>query len=100
VGRFKGIAAGVSQTEKRPPKREQAKADNPKDETAPAQEVKRRGRPKGSGKGKRSSKDFKLAGAYLKRKTHSDVMRSLFDDPRDFSDLVEELLEGWLKDRN
>jgi hypothetical protein len=96
VGRFKGIAAGVSQTEKQPAKRK-AQAEKPKEEAVPA--TKRRGRPKGSGTGKRSSKDFKLAGAYLKRKTHSDVMRALFDDPRDFSDLVEELLGGWLENK-
>ncbi len=106
MGRFKGIAAGGGKGETRTPK---PKADTPAPKSdpaaAPAQKVEQRsapsrGRPKGSGKqGKRSMKDRKLAGAYVKKTTHKAVMRELIDDPRDFSDLVEELLEGWLEGR-
>jgi hypothetical protein len=99
VGRFKGLLhdAGKATPGRKPREAKPA----PAEPAAPKAEGSRgRGRPKGTGKGKRSSKAHKLAGAYLKRKTHADVMRALFDDDsRDFSDLVEELLSEWLKSR-
>ena len=49
--------------------------------------------------GKRSNPEFKTLTHYLKRKTHRAAMAKLLaeDDGRDLSDLLQELLEKWLK---
>ncbi len=97
MGRFKGLVHEAAEAEK--PVRKAAPA-KPKD--APAQAAtKRRGRPKGSGKGKRSSDEFMQAGAYVRRDTHREVMIELMREGKrqDFSDLVETLLSEWLKGR-
>jgi hypothetical protein len=49
--------------------------------------------------GKSSSADYTQVLTYIKRNTHRQVKKSLFDDPqnRDLSELVEELLAEWLK---
>lgn len=54
-----------------------------------------RGRP---ATGKRSDPDFEQVTVYLRRRTHLDIKKALLDrtDRLDFSDLVEELLQGWL----
>ena len=60
--------------------------------------------PKPSGKAERErgkSKDprFKFVGSYLRRDTHKKVTLKMVssDDPRDFSELLEDLLQEWLK---
>ena len=54
----------------------------------------RRGRPPG----KRSSESHVQVTAYIRRATHRAVKMELLkkDDERDFSELVDELLEKWL----
>lgn len=54
----------------------------------------RRGRPAG----KRSDPDFDQVTAYIRRQTYRDVRIALLSDGRgqEFSELVEELLAGWL----
>ncbi len=49
--------------------------------------------------GKSSNADYTQVLTYIKRNTHRQVKKSLFDDPqnRDLSELVEELLADWLK---
>ena len=58
--------------------------------------VKGRGRPP---TGKRSNPDWKLYSHFLKRKTQRAAVARLQadDDGRDLSDVLQELLEGWLK---
>lgn len=55
-----------------------------------------RGRP---ATGKRSNPDWKLYSHFLKRKTQRAVVAHLQaeDSGRDLSDILEELLENWLK---
>ena len=54
----------------------------------------RRGRPPG----KRSSESHVQVTAYIRRDTHRAVKMALLknDDERDFSELVDELLDKWL----
>lgn len=49
--------------------------------------------------GKSSNADYTQVLTYIKRDTHRAVKKTLFDDPqnRDLSELVEELLNNWLK---
>ena len=97
MGRFKGLVHDAAEAEKPARKASPAKAQG-----APAKaSAKRRGRPKGSGQGKRSSGEFMQAGAYVRRDTHREVMIELMRDGKkqDFSDLVESLLAEWLKGR-
>jgi hypothetical protein len=97
VGDFKSIAADAGAATKKPAASRTPKETAPREVVSPTQ---RRGRPKGSGKqGKRSAKDRKLAGAYVRKTTHREVMKALIDEPRDFSDLVEDLLSEWLQSR-
>ncbi len=54
------------------------------------------GRPSG---GKRSNPDWKMYSHYIKRKTQRAAVTRLMaeDSGRDLSDLLQELLENWLK---
>jgi len=58
---------------------------------------KKRGRPR---KGKRSNPDYEQTTLYVSRTLHADVKVALVREGRhDFSELVEELLEKWVKAR-
>ncbi|PSB27551.1 KilA-N domain-containing protein [Chlorogloea sp. CCALA 695] len=61
-----------------------------------AEELKR-GRPKG----KRSHPDYEQVTAYIKKDTYQEIKISLLREgqKREFSELVQELLEDWLKSR-
>lgn len=48
--------------------------------------------------GKRSDPSYTQVGCYLPKKLNSKVKVKLVEDPRDFSDLVAELLDNWLSD--
>lgn len=58
-----------------------------------------RSRARRSQDGKRSDPNYKLHGVYVRKDLHKSVKRRLEDaeDVRDFSALVEELLERWLR---
>jgi hypothetical protein len=51
--------------------------------------------------GKSSNSDFTQVLTYIKKDTHNRVKAELIfdDEKRDLSDLVEELLAGWLKNK-
>lgn len=46
--------------------------------------------------GKRSDPDYTQITAYVRKGTHEDVMRAIYKR-RELSELIEELLAGWLK---
>lgn len=48
--------------------------------------------------GKRSDPRYTQVGCYLPRELNNRVKMKLVADPRDFSDLVAELLDNWLSD--
>jgi hypothetical protein len=79
---------------------QQAKIEAPEAATMPpeitAEPGKGRGRPP---TGKRSNPDWKLYSHFLKRKTQRAAVARLQaeDDGRDLSDVLQELLENWLK---
>jgi hypothetical protein len=51
-------------------------------------------------RGKRSNPDYEQVGVYIQRDLHLEVKKRLITEPEhDFSDLVNELLEGWLSAR-
>ncbi len=59
--------------------------------------TKKRGRPSG----KRSDADYVQVTAYIQKDTHREVKIALLKsgDEKDFSELVDSLLAGWLKSR-
>lgn len=61
-----------------------------------------RGRPAGPAGGKRSDPDYTQTTAYVRKGTLSDVKIALLREGkgRDYSELVEDLLRGWLKSRS
>ena len=65
-----------------------------------AQEPRRAAKASGSGGGKRSDADYRQVSAYVRRDTYQKVKIALLEEDREFSDLVEELLEGWLESRS
>jgi hypothetical protein len=79
---------------------QQAAIEAPEAATMPpeitAEPGKGRGRPP---TGKRSNPDWKLYSHFLKRKTQRAAVARLQaeDDGRDLSDVLQELLEDWLK---
>jgi hypothetical protein len=80
------------------PQQKKKKAINPllpAQKTVPAKNEKRTG-------GKSSNSDFTQVLTYIKKDTHNRVKAELIfdDEKRDLSDLVEELLADWLKNKN
>jgi hypothetical protein len=57
------------------------------------------GRTRAASVGKRSDNDYKQVSAYIRKDTHQQVKIALLQEEREFSELVEELLSGWLKAR-
>ncbi|MBF2065924.1 MAG: hypothetical protein IGS39_16115 [Calothrix sp. C42_A2020_038] len=62
-------------------------------------EPKQMGRPKG--KGKRSNPDYEQVTAYIKSATYNNVKIELLKEgkKREFSELVQEMLDDWLQGR-
>jgi len=46
--------------------------------------------------GKRSNPDYVQVGAHIPKDLHRQVKRRLFDQERDFGDLMTELLQAWM----
>lgn len=67
-------------------------------ERQPSALTKRRGRP---ATGKRNDPEFDQTTAYVRKETYKAVRIALIEagEEMDYSDLVEELLAKWLKDR-
>ncbi len=69
----------------------------------PTGELPRRG--PGRPSGKRSDPDFQPTTAYIRKATYRSVRRALMDEgedlgqEREYSELIEELLSGWLASR-
>ena len=79
---------------------QQAEIEAPEAATMPPEITAKPG--KGRGRppiGKRSNPDWKLYSHFLKRKTQRAAVARLQaeDDGRDLSDVLQELLENWLK---
>ena len=95
--RFANLRKAKSEAEKQQP------AAAPKEELSfnsnlhlAAPEMPRRGRPRA----KRSSGDFAQATAYVKKETYTAVKHLLLDQKKEYSILVQELLDDWLQKQN
>jgi hypothetical protein len=75
--KFEGIFAAKGKGAKKP---------------APAQTTRASSRPPG----KRSDPDYTQITAYIRKETHEGVMRAIYKR-QELSELIEELLAGWLK---
>ncbi len=73
----------------------------------PTQDIKQKGKPAHTAvtelkrdnsrlRGKRSHPDYTQITAYIRKDTHEEVMRKIYKR-QEFSELVEELLNGWLR---
>lgn len=89
--KFKGLldAAKSREPEEREPE------VNPPQLVEEAEQSPKRGRPKG----KRSHPDYEQVTAYIKKDTYQEIKISLLREgqKREFSELIQELLEDWLK---
>lgn len=68
-----------------------------KGKAAPEVEPKKRSR---KATGKRSDPNYIQVGAYIPIELNKSVKRLLVDDDKDFSDLISELLEQWVRSNN
>lgn len=50
--------------------------------------------------GKRSNDEYRQVSAYVRKDTHRRVKMALLEEDREFSELVEELLNDWLDSRS
>lgn len=50
--------------------------------------------------GKRSDPNYVQVGAYIPKALNKDVKRLLVDADEDFSDIVRDLLQAWVKQQN
>jgi hypothetical protein len=64
--------------------------------TAPAKSVGPENLPSLQIKGKSVDPNFMKLTSYIRRETHRAVKRRLLDEDKEISELVEELLTGWL----
>lgn len=64
----------------------------------PTKQPKRKGRPKG----KRSNPDYEQVTAYIKKETYRQIRIALLQqsDAKDFSELIEQLLDEYLRTQN
>lgn len=94
ASKFKGILDSVKDRE---PEAVEALPPPPSPAPAMITPAKKRGRPSG----KRSDADFVQVTAYIQKDVHREVKIALLKsgDDKDFSDLVDDLLAGWLKSR-
>jgi hypothetical protein len=97
--KFKGL---LDAAKGREPEPESEKPSQKPETTQPQlvaepQSEPKRGRPKG----KRSHPDYEQVTAYIKKDTHQAVKIALLQEgqKREFSELVQELLEDWAKSR-
>lgn len=95
-GRLSGLGA-LSLA--RAPKTEEPTTDSQPPEPTQAPAARPVGRPK---TGKRSNPDYRGVTVYLRKKHQREIDLWLRqrDDPRDFSDLVQELLDDWWNKQN
>jgi hypothetical protein len=63
------------------------------------QTVRGRGRPPGATTAKSRDPDYMVTSVYVRRAVYADVRDLLFRQNKDFSDLVGELLDEWLKEQ-
>ncbi|MBD2211222.1 hypothetical protein H6G27_15185 [Nostoc linckia FACHB-104] len=114
MSKFKGILDAVKGGEPEPEseqlKQEQIKTQKPevqqpqnlqKKTVTESQSEAKRGRPKG----KRSDSNYEQVTAYIRRNTHTAVKIELLKESqngqkREFSELIQELLDEWLKSRS
>ena len=74
---------------------------NPPDEIQPestgaAESPAKTGRPPG----KKSNPSYSQVTVYLQKKVHRNARKLLFDDGRNFSDLVDELVARWVAENS
>lgn len=97
MSKFKQLLdAAKSKEYELPPTTEVEQQDSKEAVTQP--DSKKRGRPKG----KRSDPEYEQVTAYIRKATHTSVKIALLQENqgREFSELVEELLSQWLKERS
>lgn len=99
MSKFKSLldAAKGREPEPEPEKLSQELEVKQPQQVASSQPSQKRGRPKG----KRSHPDYEQVTAYIRKDTHRDVKIALLSEGngREFSELVQELLEQWLLSR-
>lgn len=99
MSKFKGIlnAAKEREPEPEPEKQNQDSVVNQPQLVAESQPSQKRGRPKG----KRSHPDYEQVTAYIRRDTHRAAKIALLNEgeEQEFSELIQALLEQWLKSR-
>ncbi|KJH70262.1 hypothetical protein [Aliterella atlantica] len=95
MSKFKSLLDAAKGKEPEPEKHE-LEVNQPQLVAEPEQPPKR-GRPKG----KRSHPDYEQVTAYIRKDTHRAAKIALLSESegREFSELVQELLEQWLKAR-
>lgn len=99
MSKFKSILSAAKNRESSPESEElsQNAVVNQSQQVVESQPSPKRGRPKG----KRSHPDYEQVTAYIRKETHRDIKIALLSegDGREFSELIQELLEQWLVSR-
>ncbi|PSB27550.1 hypothetical protein [Chlorogloea sp. CCALA 695] len=92
--KFKGL---LDAAKGKDPEKQEAEVNQPQ-LMAESEQPPKRGRPKG----KRSHPDYEQVTAYIKKDTYQEIKISLLREgqKREFSELIQELLEDWLKLRS
>lgn len=96
MSKFKSILSAAKGREPEPEPEQDLVVDQPQPPLA-SPPAPKRGRPKG----KRSHPDYEQVTAYIRKETHRDVKIALLQsgEEQEFSELIQELLEQWLKMR-
>jgi hypothetical protein len=94
--KFAGVLDAARQREPEPEPEPLAAPTGETRQSPAQQEAPKIGRPR---TGKRSNPDFEQVSVYVRKDTHRDVKIRLLQqgEGREFSELVEDLLAGWLK---
>ena len=93
MSKFKGL---LDAAKGREPEKQKAEVNQPQI-VAELEQSPKRGRPKG----KRSHPNYEQVTAYIRKDTYQEIKIALLREgqKREFSELIQELLEDWLKSR-
>lgn len=96
MSKFKSLLDAAKGREPEPEKASQDSVVNQPQPITEPQPLQKRGRPK---KGKRSHPDYEQVTAYIRKDTHRAAKIALLREgkEREFSELIQDLLEHWLE---
>ncbi len=89
MAKFKGLELLREESESRDPGTESAQEEANSQQNKPKRPI-----------GKRQNPDYQQISAYVRKDIYDEIRRELVGKSKDFSDLLEEWMQHWLRGKN